>query len=540
MPIAKLRNAIIETKIRFSIAVAALSVLIVFGSFYLVDSLRYSSLRVSLFVTSLQYRAEYIAENEHISLLAAVGSTVSSSMPLEVSEGRALGVPVLTYHSVIPGKDDSSPEATISSFEGANVSLERFKEQMFALKRAGWQAVSYDDFDAFIHGKKELPEKSFLLTFDDGAKNSFYPVDPLLAALNFRATTFILPAHSLGERSTYYLNKGDLGLLKSTGRFDIESHGLNIHQSLPVNADGSVKDNALSNRIWLEEEGRLETHEEYAKRIGDDLALSKQELERALGITVSGFAFPFGDYGQNAGNDKEGQATILAAARKNYSLAFFQNWNKDNFTFNYPNPEAFLVKRIPVNPSWSGAELIAVLDAASPKPLPYRADAALGEGWVQDWGEAQDTRNGEIRISASPNTTGALVMLDGSYPWKNYKVEMEVEWDEGFMMLLFDMQSASQGRACVFSSDGNVQLQGRTGNDILILRETKKKEVKAGLHRIGAVTAGTTTACLFDGTYVIDATLPPASGGVGVEAWQPAPGVASAYIRSIKAEKMNE
>jgi hypothetical protein len=164
----------------------------------------------------------------------------------------------------------------------------------------------------------------------------------------------------------------------------------------------------------------------------------------------------------------------------------------------------------------------------------------VASGWVKDWGKVEDSSFGGLYLAASPDTTGALTMLDGSYPWKSYKVEMDVEWEEGYMMLLFNMQSASQGRACVFSSDGNVQLQQRTKDEILILRETKNKNVKPGAHTIGAVSAGNTTACLFDGAYIINATLSPGSGGVGIEAWAPEPGVASGYVHSISTVRMKE
>ena len=60
-------------------------------------------------------------------------------------------IPVLLYHGIIDKPD------------GTNVLLENFKDQMFALKKTGWQTVSIEDFYAFMQGKKELSEKSFLL-----------------------------------------------------------------------------------------------------------------------------------------------------------------------------------------------------------------------------------------------------------------------------------------------------------------------------------------------------------------------------------------
>jgi peptidoglycan/xylan/chitin deacetylase (PgdA/CDA1 family) len=389
-----------------------------------------------------------------------------------------------------------------------------------------------------MQGRKQLPEKSFLLTFDDGARDSFYPVDPILAALGYHATAFILPEHSLGDHSTYYLNKKDLDYMLSTGRWTIESHGQNIHTSLPITADGATKENALSNRLWLARADRLETHDEYAIRITNDLAESKDNLEKAFGISVDAFAFPFGDYGQNKSNDPQAENTILAAARRNYSLAFYQNWSKEDFIFNYPgtSTDAFMIKRIAVNPAWTGEDLLKKLEASSPKPLPYKDALAADNGWQNGWGLMSLTDQG-LRLSAAASTTGSLALLDGSYTWSDYTVEMPIEWTTGYAILLFDMQNDREGRACVFGADGLVQLQDRTKDDILIRRELRIPDVSGGTHTIGVVTNGTTTACTFDGKYVIDATLPALSGGVGVEAWSPELGAAEVFIKSTSAYK---
>jgi peptidoglycan/xylan/chitin deacetylase (PgdA/CDA1 family) len=533
MPVIALTRAIADTKIRFSLVVLVLAGLITIGSLYLIGYLRYEAIKQMLFAQSLQVRAEYIAQQQKVGFFDALQAAFGSA-PLTVSTASSSeGVPVLTYHSILTGKNDSAVAANnTSEFEGANVSLAHFKEQMFALKAAGWQTVTYEDFDAFMHGKKKLPAKSFLLTFDDGAKQSFYPVDPILTALGYQAVAFILPSHSLGTHSTYYLNLDELQLMRDSGHWSIESHGQDIHVSLPTNADGSVKDNALSNRVWLPAQNRLETHAEYEARIQNDLSTAKRNLQNALGTEVAGFAFPFGDYGQNASNDSQAQATVLGAAKQNYTLAFYQNWNRGNFTFNYPSAHAFLVKRIPVKPNWTGDDLLAVLNAASPKALPYKGVPSEKNGWQSDWGIMGFGTDG-MSLAAGTSTTGGLAVLDGSYTWQTYEVEAPVEWESGYVMVLFNLQSEQLGRACVFGDNGTVQLQERTKNDILILRETKVKSVKPGSHTIGAVSAGNTTACVFDGEYVIDATLPPASGGVGLEAWAPENGQAQALFKNI-------
>lgn len=537
MPVIALTRAIADTKIRFTLVILVLAGLIAVGSFYLIGYLHREATKQMLFAQSLEVRAEYIAQRQGIGFWEALGAAFGAA-PLTVSTASSTeGVPVLTYHSILSGKNDAAPDENVSTFEGANVSLEHFKEQMFALKAAGWQTVSYEDFDAFMHGKKKLPAKSFLLTFDDGAKQSFYPVDPVLSALGYSAVAFILPAHSLGTHSTYYLNLDELELMRDSGHWDIESHGQNLHVSLPVSADGSTKDNALSNRVWIPSENRLETHDEYAARIEADLSTAKANLQNALGISVKGFAFPFGDYGQNASNDSQAQATVLAAAAQNYDLVFYQNWNKGNFNFNYPNPDAFLVKRIPVKPDWTGNDLLSVLNSSAPKSFPYAEVPDEKSGWQSDWGNMTLSAAG-MTLTAGTSTTGALAVLDGTYTWQNYEVEAPVEWHSGYVVVLFDLQSEALGRACVFADNGTVELQERTKDDILILRETKIKSVSPGTHTIGAVSAGSTTACVFDGEYVIDATLPAASGGVGLEAWAPANGAAQALFKEVSARSV--
>ena len=64
-----------------------------------------------------------------------------------------------------------------------------------------------------MKGEKNLPEKSFLLTFDDGRKDSYYPVDPILKALDYRAIMFVISGRSLGDEkevSPFYLSSSEL------------------------------------------------------------------------------------------------------------------------------------------------------------------------------------------------------------------------------------------------------------------------------------------------------------------------------------------
>lgn len=238
---------------------------------------------------------------------------------------NALSVPVLLYHGISEkGNSDTIGWAS-------------FNAQMHLLKENGYQTVSLDQFEAFLLHGIRLPKKSFLLTFDDGRKDSFYPADPVLQALDYRAVMFVITG-TISENDGFYLSEKELKEMVASGRWDLGSHGRNIHQSSAVDLLGQTA-HPLSNRLWLLAAARLETESEYEQRVAQDLSESKHDLESRFGISVDSFAFPYGDYGQKSVNDADRAAEFIrTAVSSTYTLAFYQA-EDIAFTRNYPRAE---------------------------------------------------------------------------------------------------------------------------------------------------------------------------------------------------------
>ena len=67
----------------------------------------------------------------------------------------------------------------------------KFEEQMRYLKERGYRVISMRDFLEFTEGKRQLPRKAVVLTFDDGYKSFREFAEPLLKQLGFTATLFV-------------------------------------------------------------------------------------------------------------------------------------------------------------------------------------------------------------------------------------------------------------------------------------------------------------------------------------------------------------
>lgn len=439
-----------------------------------------------------------------------------SNMLRTPNPGEAAGIPVLAYHRLVDEPD------------GANVTVANFKDQMEALAHDGWQTITLPEFEAFMRGRISLPAKSVLITFDDGAKESYYPVDPILEELGFNAVSYIIVDGSRLPGSTYYLTETEIEQMLKTGRWEIGSHSSVGHTPYPIDASGT-EGHFFSDLLWLEESGRRETPAEFKERVAADLSQSKERLEERYGVPVRGFAFPFGDAGEYSIDFPESSDLVINEASDVYAYGFVQTIRGD-YTYNYPSSR-FLARRIHVDHDWSGERLLQELAHGMGKGLPYRDSFASDSGWIASWGAAEIDRG--LRVAAMPETAGSSVFLDGTRAWHDYLFEADVVWDSGFAMLLGAVADADTYRACVFSP-GSVRLQRVIAGERTVLGSADAPRVARGEATIGMRIQGSVTQCLYDGSVVLSVSgLYSTSGGIGFQVWDERVGVAALTVHSL-------
>ena len=90
----------------------------------------------------------------------------------------SIRVPILVYHHIYP---DGSSELTRRSNNKATgvISESDFIQQMQHIKSGGWKSISTTQVVNWIDGGDDIPDKSFVIHFDNGWLDSWTTAKPV-------------------------------------------------------------------------------------------------------------------------------------------------------------------------------------------------------------------------------------------------------------------------------------------------------------------------------------------------------------------------
>lgn len=219
---------------------------------------------------------------------------------------------VLSYHEV----EDVVPK---DNTEGRTVvSLDNLKAQFAWLKHNGYRVISVQDLLDAKAGRKPLPERAVLLTFDDGYVEVYTKVFPLLKQYHYPALIALVdswldtPAAGPppeGEPATWsrarFLSWAQVKELARSGLVEVASHSHAAHHGILGNPQGNPQP-ALVTRRYDPEARRYETDSEYAQRIQNELRQSVAVIQARVGVKPRVMVWPYGEYNQ----------ALVAAARE--------------------------------------------------------------------------------------------------------------------------------------------------------------------------------------------------------------------------------
>lgn len=162
-------------------------------------------------------------------LAAAIILLFSEENYLPASENvrTEVSLPAIMYHSVL--KDPARTGEYV-------VTPQSLENDLKYLSEKGYTAVSPEEIADFADGKGGLPDKSVLITFDDGHLNNITYALPLLEKYGMRAvvsTTGAFTVQSEKENDPNpayaYMTREDANALSEGGVFSVGCHTYNMH-----------------------------------------------------------------------------------------------------------------------------------------------------------------------------------------------------------------------------------------------------------------------------------------------------------------------
>jgi peptidoglycan/xylan/chitin deacetylase (PgdA/CDA1 family) len=138
--------------------------------------------------------------------------------PTPVALPEAAEVPILMYHYV-----SDLPADADAYRRDLTVSPEAFRAQLEYLEEADYRTITLTDLYLHLTEGYPLPKKPVILTFDDGYRDAYEVVFPMLLDYGFTGTFFVLstPAH---YESPDYLTWAQMDEMAQAG-MSIQSHG---------------------------------------------------------------------------------------------------------------------------------------------------------------------------------------------------------------------------------------------------------------------------------------------------------------------------
>jgi len=180
---------------------------------------------------------------------------------LSLKYGPCRYVPILMYHHLL-----EPAEAKKIGAQNLNVSPAIFEQQINYLIKKGYQTIFLDELMDGMKGNRTLPQKPMVITFDDGYKELYYILYPLMKMKNFKATVFVISQFLDGDK---YLSWDQLKEMASNNLLEIGDHTLNHSALTETQGEGFIRDQILS---------------------------SQKIISERIGRTVKVFAYPYGTY----------------------------------------------------------------------------------------------------------------------------------------------------------------------------------------------------------------------------------------------------
>ncbi|MGM0843613.1 MAG: polysaccharide deacetylase family protein [Bacillota bacterium] len=260
---------------------------------------------------------------EQVQMGACVKGSEMEIRDFAVDGNETDSIPILTYHRILSEENVEKVHYIDGEINSMIVFTEEFEKQMKYLHDNGYETLTLKELHAFLNNEIEIPDKSVVLTFDDGFKDNYEEAYPILKKYGFKAANFIVTGAITNKRYSFtpelsqYFSMKEME--KSCDVFDFQSHTYGFHkrdENKPVDEWGNHPSYLVSKPL---------------DDIHNDLKTSVHNLN---GENL-GFAYPYGEYSPD---------TISVLKELGFKMAFTvveETATRDHHLFEIPRYQIY-------------------------------------------------------------------------------------------------------------------------------------------------------------------------------------------------------
>ncbi len=308
------------------------------------------------------------------------------------------------------------------------VSREQLREQLQALRDAGYRTVHTHDLVSFLRGERPLPEKALYIMFEGGRKDSFLFSQPILSELGMHASMYVRPG-DWDWWSRTFLRAHEVRRVAENAHWDVNSLGYATADAGQDSQGGPRL--LLEGPAWLPDEARYESFADYEQRLREDFQQAYEAIKDVTDSPPTAYsAYPANTVGVALPDEVDRLTRALIQA--DHGLAFTLEGSSFNSRFASP----YALTRLTVPAHWSAQELLDALEHAWPRADPYTAETdPEAEAWRPRLGLVT-VREGDVVVTAvpaqpqpdqdageGPTQAEALAWLRGAEGWRDLELE---------------------------------------------------------------------------------------------------------------------
>jgi peptidoglycan/xylan/chitin deacetylase (PgdA/CDA1 family) len=225
-------------------------------------------------------------------------------------------LPILCYHHIV--------DRAKNEYE---VNISNFKDQLKTFADSGYKTITPEQYYNYLVYGASLPEKPFMLTYDDTDLEQFTIAKPEMDKYGFKGVYYIMTI-SIGRPR--YMSKEQIRQLADEGHI-IGSH---------------TWDHSRVDRYKYENTKEIRGKQQIVNDYDLQLADTKKKLEELTGKPVEYFAYPFGLWNP---------AALPEIEKRGYKMAFQLSTKRDSLQ------PLYTARRIIVAPTWTSAGLLRTM-----------------------------------------------------------------------------------------------------------------------------------------------------------------------------------